>query len=213
VTVVFGGVAVQPTPRLRRRLAEPSKAGVIAADAGAATALAFGFALDLVVGDLDSLDGRVAAELVARGVPFERHSRDKDVTDGELAVERALERGDDGLILVGFLGGPRLDQLVANLELLTWLPANTIMLDERNEARLLRSTEPLRWAPEADEVVSLVPFGCDAVGVTTRGLRWPLSNATLPIGSTRGVSNEPADSSVEVSLREGALLVTRHFVT
>jgi thiamine pyrophosphokinase len=212
VTVVFGGVPVRPTPRLRRRLAEPSKAGVIAADAGAATALAFGLVPDLVVGDLDSLDEQVAAELAKRGVPFERHARDKDATDGELAVERALERGASGLFLVGFLGGPRLDQLVANLELLTGVPADAVLLDERNEARLLRGGESLRWAPEADEIISLVPFGCDAVGVSSEHLRWPLSDATLPLGSTRGVSNEPAASGVAVSLREGALLVTRHFL-
>jgi thiamine pyrophosphokinase len=211
VTVVFGGVPVRPTPRLRRRLAGATMEGVIAADAGAATALAFGFALDLVVGDLDSLDGQLAAELAERGVPFERHSRDKDATDGELAVERALQRGADGLVLVGFLGGPRLDQLVANLELLTRLPRDTVLLDERNEARLLRGGESRRWAAEADEVISLVPFGGDAVGVSTEGLRWPLSDAVLPRGSTRGVSNEPAASSVAVSLRDGVLLVTRHF--
>ncbi len=210
--VVFGGVAVEPTPRLRARLAEPSKDGVIAADAGAATALAFGFAADLVVGDLDSLDPRLAADLAERGIAFERHSRDKDETDGELAVARALERGGGPLLLVGFLGGPRLDQLVANLELLSRLPAETVLLDERNEARLLRPRQALRWMPEADEVISLVPFGRDAVGVSTEGLRWPLSDALLPHGSTRGVSNEPAASSVAVSLREGALLVTRHFV-
>jgi len=213
VTVVFGGVPVRPTPRLVRRLAEPSQDGVIAADAGAATALAFGYALDLVVGDLDSLSAQVAAELAGRGVPFERHSRDKDATDGELAVERALERRADGLVLVGFLGGPRLDQLVANLELLTRLPRDSVLLDERNEARLLRPGEARRWAAEADELISLVPFGADAIGVSTEGLRWPLSDAVLPLGSTRGVSNEPAGSSVAVSLREGALLVTRHFVS
>ncbi len=212
MSIVFGGVPVRPTPRLRRRLAEPSRDGVIAADAGAATALAFGYALDLVVGDLDSLDGRLAAELAGRGVSFERHSRDKDATDGELAVERALERGAEELVLVGFLGGPRLDQLVANLELLTRLPRDAVLLDERNEARLLRAGEALRWAAEPDEVISLVPFGGDAVGVSTEGLRWPLSEALLRRGSTRGVSNEPAASAVAVSLGEGALLVTRHFV-
>ena len=210
MTVVFGGVAVRPTPRLRARLAEPGL--VVAADAGAETALAFGLTPDVVVGDLDSLDPRVAAELAGREVPIVRHPRDKDATDGELAVEYALAHGPaEPLLLVGFLGGPRLDQLVANLELLVSLPSETMLLDERNEARLVRAGASRSWTPEPDEVISLVPFGTDAVGVTTAGLRWPLLDARLPLGSTRGVSNEPVATSVTVSLAQGRLLVTRHF--
>jgi thiamine pyrophosphokinase len=210
VMVVFGGVAVRPTPRLRTRLA--GSRPVVAADGGAETALAVGLTPDVVVGDLDSLDERVAAQLAERGVPFARYSRDKDATDGQLAIEHALEHGGAGpLLLVGFLGGARLDQLVANLELLVSLPSQAVLLDERNEARLLRAGESLRWTPEADELISLVPFGEDAVGVSTEGLRWPLADVRLPLGSTRGVSNEPAATTAGVTLTHGRLLLTRHF--
>jgi thiamine pyrophosphokinase len=212
VTVVFGGVPVAPTARLRRRLAEGRPHLVVAADSGAATALAFGLVPDIVVGDMDSLSPALIADLERRKVAIERHPRDKDATDGELAVEWALAtRPDAAVLLVGFLGGPRLDQAAANLQLLAALPSGVTVLDELNEGRLVRSGEELTWVAEPDELVSLVSLAGDARGVTTEGLRWQLDNSTLPLGATRGVSNEPAGGGVRVRLREGILLVTRHF--
>jgi thiamine pyrophosphokinase len=212
VTVVFGGVPVAPTARLQRRLAEAGPHLVVAADSGATTALAFGLVPAVVVGDLDSLTPGVLAELEARQVPIERHPRDKDATDGQLAVDwvQAREPGP-ALLLIGFLGGPRLDQAVANLQLLAALPSGVVLLDERNEGRLVRSGEELAWVPEAEELVSLIAFVGDARGVITDGLRWQLADSTLPLGSTRGVSNEPAGGPIRVALRDGTLLVTRHF--
>src|SRR5450432_2020540 len=99
-----------PGPRLTARLSELPRPYVVAADGGAATALAFGFQPDVVVGDLDSIDTRVLADLQRRGVPIETYPRDKDATDGQLAVERALVAQPTCLWLLGFLGGPRLDQ-------------------------------------------------------------------------------------------------------
>jgi thiamine pyrophosphokinase len=115
------------------------------------------------------------------------------------------------LWLLGFLGGPRLDQSLANLLLLTGLETPATLLDERNEGALLRPGTVLTWRAEADEVVSLIPLSADASGVRTRGLRWPLDDATLKFSDTRGVSNEPSAPEVSVSLSRGLLLVTRHF--
>ena len=51
----------------------------------------------------------------------------------------------------------------------------------------------------------------EAHGVTTRNLRYPLFAETLPVGTSRGVSNEPLDAEVGVQLQRGVLVVTRHF--
>jgi len=211
VAIVFAGVPVAATPRLAARLAAHPGRLVVAADAGAATARAFGLVPDVVVGDLDSIDAATLADVRARGVPIEQYPRDKEATDGELAVLRALGSGEGPLLLVGFLGGPRLDQAASNLLLLTRLPPGTVLLDELNECRLLRSGETHAWQAEGGEVVSLIPVGVDARGVTTRGLRWSLQAATLVAGGSRGVSNEPSASWVEVALDTGLLLVARHF--
>jgi thiamine pyrophosphokinase len=209
--LIFGGARVVVTPRLTSRLAQLHDPHVIAADAGAETALRLGFVPDLTLGDFDSLNPRVLQRLQQRGVPIESYPRDKDATDGQLAIERALTRSPDKLLLVGFLGGPRLDQELANVLLLTTLEVETTLIDGTNECRLLRAGQRCAWAAEPAEIVSLLPLGGDADGVRTHGLRWPLNGETLRGGDSRGVSNEAVELQVEVSLTAGCLLVTRHF--
>ena len=151
----------------------------MAADGGAATALAFGFQPDVVVGDLDSIDATVLADLRRRGVPIETHPRDKDATDGQLAIERALTVQPASLWLLGFLGGPRLDQALAHVLFLARLGTPAVMLDERNECLLLLPGTEHTWPTEPDEVVSLIPLTGEVTGIHTSGLRWPLSGERL----------------------------------
>jgi thiamine pyrophosphokinase len=185
---------------------------VIAADAGAATALAFGFTPHEVIGDFDSLDADTLERLRAQRVPIATYPRDKDATDGQLAVERALRLQPDALYLLGFLGGPRLDQALGNILLLTRIEIPAVLLDERNECRLLRPQMDVVWQPEQSEVVSLIPLTEESTGIFTEGLRWPLRNETLTRGDTRGLSNEPTGAQARVRIASGLLLLTRHFV-
>lgn len=212
VALVFAAGAVDPNDgRLRARLGSLDRPYVVAADAGARTALAFGFWPHLVVGDFDSLDAATLGQLRTRQVPVESHPRDKDATDGQLAIARALQAGPTRVLLVGFLGGPRLDQLLASVLLLATLPVPAVLLDAANECQVLRAGEALGWSPVAGEVVSLLPLDEQVAGVRTYGLRWRLDGERLVLGSTRGLSNEPVAEQVGVRLERGRLLVTRHF--
>lgn len=209
--VVFAAAPIQPTPRLTARLAQLEHPEVVAADAGAATALEFGLKPDVVIGDLDSLQGSTLAQLRQWHVPIETYPRDKDQTDGQLAIERALSTNPSELLLVGFLGGPRLDQWLANILFLTRVETRATLLDGSNECVLLRAKDRLKWKPEQGEIVSLVPLSAEVSGITTRGLRWSLDGESLRLGDTRGVSNEPIAEQVSVETRGGLLIVTRHF--
>ncbi len=210
---MFAGAPLVAAPRLRARLAElcPPGAYVVAADRGAETALACGYPPDLLIGDMDSIEPALLAELRSRPMEVNVLPRDKDATDGQLALEGALAIGPERLVLAGYLGGPRLDQELANVLLLTTLPVPAVLLDPHNEAVLLRGGERMQWAAEPGELVSLLPLSTNARGISTRGLRWSLEGAELPLGTTRGVSNEPVASEVSVSAEEGLVLVTRHF--
>lgn len=208
--IVVGAAPVRPTPGLIARLSGADR--VLAADRGARTALRCGLTPVLALGDFDSLDRRTMAELRRRQIPLERHPTDKAATDGELAVQRALTLGATTITFVGSLGGDRLDHGIANL-LLLGQPAlanvPTTLLDNRNEARLLRAGQSCAWQGTIGEYVSLLPIDGDAAGVTTTGLRWPLAQATLVAGSTRAVSNELATPHATVTITTGRLLVTR----
>lgn len=209
--IVFAAAPLTPTERLKARLAHLDSPRIVAADNGATTALAFGLLPDLVIGDLDSIEPPTLAQLQQAGVPIEEYPRDKDATDGELAVDRALQMQPNELYLLGFLGGPRLDQELANVLLLTHIELPVVLLDEHNECVLLRPGEVHAWRTQPDEVISLLALSDAVTGVHTTGLRWRLENARLRLGQTRGVSNEPISEQAAVRMESGLLLVTRHF--
>lgn len=209
--VVFAGAPLEVTGRLRARIAALDKPRIIAADGGAATALAFGLHPDIVVGDFDSLDRATQEELAHLGVPFERHPRAKDATDGQLALQYALHVQPTSLLLLGYLNGPRLDMTLSAALLLALAPIRAVLADERNECLLLRGPQHHRWAAEPDELISLLPLAGDCLGVRTEGLRYPLGGERLVFGDTRGISNEPVAHQVSATLESGLLLLTRHF--
>ncbi len=191
---------------------------VIAADGGARHAAAFDLRIDVWVGDGDSIDPAALASLAEAGVEIERASADKDETDTELAIRAALDRDAAGVLVLGATGGPRIDHELANIALLAMpelVGTAAILYTPRSTIRLLRGTAagpdgPAGRMPLAGAVgdtVSLLPFGVDAVGVTTGGLGYPLDEAVLPIGTPRGVSNVLAAPGGHVSLRSGMLLV------
>ena len=186
---------------------------VIAADAGALLAGPLGLTLDLVVGDGDSLGEPALAEIARTGVAIERSPADKDASDTELALIAAASRGATEVIVLGAFGG-RLDHELANIWILAHpaLAGRAVMLlDGRQRVRLLSAGEAgLDLAPRVGDLVTLLPFDGPATNVTTSGLRWALTGATLAGGYSLGLSNEivgPPGGAARVELGGGRLIV------
>ena len=76
--------------------------------------------------------------------------------------------------------------------------------------RALRDGGRLTLYGAAGDLVTLLPIGGDATGVRIAGVRWPLADATLRLGRSRGLSNEVVATPASVSLERGALLVVEH---
>lgn len=189
---------------------------VVAADGGFTRAAALGLAPTLLVGDLDSLEPEQVARAQAAGVPVRRARPDKDESDAELALLAALRLGARRVTVLGAFGGARLDHALANL----WLLAHPalagrpcVLLDAGSRVGLVSAPGPggapvARALPgPAGGLVSLLPFGGDAEGVTTRGLRYPLRDEPLRAGPARGLSNVREGADAGVILRRGRLLV------
>ena len=182
---------------------------IIGADGGAARALAWGLLPDLVIGDMDSLPDTARSILMAEGCCFVEHPRAKDETDLELALVHAVQEGAQEIVVLGALGG-RLDHSLANLLLLALpsLAGVSVRIAEGDQQALLaRSGETIELEGAPGDLVSLVPLGGDACGVTTRGLAWALEEDTLRFGSSRGVSNEMTSGKAGIQVNEGLLLV------
>lgn len=181
---------------------------LIAADGGALHCLALGKLPHVVVGDLDSLTPDLVAEMANRGAAIERHRADKNETDLELAIDRALRDGATEIVLLGALGG-RLDQTLANVLLLAqrdW-PVALQLVADGELATLLRGGEEMTLGAALGATVSLLPLSAEVTGITYTGLRYPLEDATLRLGSTRGISNEVARRPATVRIRTGLALV------
>jgi thiamine pyrophosphokinase len=182
---------------------------VIAADGGATTLDRLGRRPHRLVGDLDSIEPQLVAKLEEAGVPIERHPADKDATDTELAMRAGVELGATEIVLLGALGGDRFDHELANILLLADPEAARLpvrIVRGATTARVLRAGS-LPLEGRIGSLVSLLPIGADATGVTTAGLRWPLEGATLSVGRSRGISNEVVAAPASVTVRDGTLLV------
>ena len=181
---------------------------LIGADGGTRHMLALGLMPDAVVGDLDSLEPETVTKLIAQGVDVERYPVAKDQTDLELAIERGLRAGASEILLLGALGG-RLDQTLANLLILAqrnW-PVPLRLAEGSQLAQVLRSGETLMLHAAPGSTVSAIPLSAVVTGITYTGLEYPLEDATLTLGSTRGVSNVVASSPATITIDEGVLLV------
>jgi thiamine pyrophosphokinase len=189
---------------------------VVAADGGGGKATTLGLAPGLLVGDADSLPAARFAAVAAQGVPIERSPAAKDESDAELALLAALRRGATHVTILGALGGKRFDHALANVGLLALAEPGAVeveLLDATTRVRLLRAPAVDGAAARcelpgvADDLVSLLPLGESAVGVTTAGLLYPLLNETLRPGPARGLSNVRLTTEASVSLRRGYLLI------
>jgi thiamine pyrophosphokinase len=180
---------------------------IISADSGARHCRAMGIVPDIVIGDFDSIDSGDYSRLEAAGAEMLTFPVEKDMTDSELAVETAINRGCSRVILLGAVGS-RLDHSISNLFLLKKLhKANVegIIADEKNEIRLISGN--IRLKRQEGAYVSLLPIAGNASGVTTRGLYYPLDGAVLELGSSLGISNMFVEDEAYVEVKDGLLLV------
>jgi len=194
--VLTGGDPVDPN--LRLLLPHPDL--VIAADSGYHLSHLLGIRVDLLIGDLDSIDP--GADLA--GIEVVRHPADKDRSDLELAMAAAAEHGATNLVVVGG-GGGRLDHLLVNAAVIAGYRGSAIRwLTGAEIVYIVTGIQVITGS--IGDLVTLVAAGGDARGVSTKGLRYPLDRETLAFGSSRGLSNEMLTKEAEVAVESGALI-------
>ena len=183
---------------------------VIAADGGALALERWGIIPHLVVGDLDSLGAERAVALERRGAKVIRFPVVKDASDLELAMRYALESEADDIVLLGILGGERVDHALDNVTLLAdpaYRALGIRAVYGETQLRAVHAGESLALRGPVGSTVTLVPLRGEVRGVTTHGLRYPLADGTLHFGKSLGLSNVVATLPARVSVRHGVILV------
>jgi thiamine pyrophosphokinase len=185
---------------------------IICADGGTRHALALGIQPDLIIGDMDSAGKEQLQKLGLDDVSMELFPHDKNETDLELALNRAIELNPRKIIIIAALGG-RLDQTLANIALLTdlRLPKFDIRLDDGVEETFFCRDQAYVYGRSGD-LVSLIPWGGAVSEVQTIDLRWALNKETLYPDKTRGISNEMTSDTATISIGAGLLLIVHRRV-
>ncbi|NYF24185.1 thiamine diphosphokinase [Sporosarcina sp. JAI121] len=185
----------------------------IGADRGALHLLQMGIIPHEAVGDFDSVSqseyDRIADSVHLIG----RFRSEKDETDTELAVERALSYHPENIILTGVTGG-RLDHMESALHLLYRLQKENRKIafsicNATNELLiLLPGTHQVK--PESRfPYISFFPFGGGVTGLTLSGFKYETVDAVLETGMTLFTSNELVAEVCTISFHKGICLMVR----
>ena len=177
---------------------------IIACDAGYRNCGVLHCKPDIIVGDFDTAPCPDDDIVVLPHV--------KDDTDTEYAAKLATDKGFDEVLLLGGLGGKRVEHTLANLCTGLGLEKRGVratLQDERSRITYVLPGETRRYPKEDYFFFSAFPLEGRAEGVCESGSFYELTDATLTATYPLGVSNEYAEGSdrITISTREGALVV------
>lgn len=180
---------------------------IICADGGAVHLKRMGIFPDVLAGDFDSIDNELFQYYAQKSVEIIKYPVEKDMTDTELAVEAAVERGYRDIVIIGGTG-TRLDHTLSNIFLLKK------MLDRGVKGRVVNEQNEIFLISDSVEIMAregynltLLPVTEKVEGITTEGLYYPLRGETIEMGSSRGVSNQFVADKAQVSITSGILAV------
>ncbi len=183
---------------------------IIAVDGGLTAAMQLGITPDIIVGDFDTVEPAVLAVFRRmEHIVWDVHSPEKNETDTELAIRRALALGCDHAVILGATGG-RLDHMIGNIHLLypcLQSGMETELLDPQNRVYLIDSPRSFHrdalWGP----YLSFLPLTEQVRGITLKGFRYPLTDRDIEIGTSLCISNELEEETASISFTEGVLIV------
>lgn len=177
---------------------------VIACDAGWKNCEALGLVPDLVVGDFDSApQPKAAKDMVV--LPHV-----KDDTDTHYAVKKAAALGAREVLLLGALGGARMEHTLGNLASGLWLEQHgvrAVLANEKSRVTFVRPGERRAYPRDKYFYLSVFPLEGRAAGVDIEGAYYPLHGAALEASYPLGVSNEFVADTVYIHVETGYLLV------
>ena len=182
---------------------------VIAVDGGLKGAKELGLVPDVIVGDFDSVDPAVLAFYrKMEHIVWEVHQREKDDTDTELALKRAMAMGAGEIVILGATGG-RLDHMIGNIQLLYPCLQKGIrasIIDPQNRLYLIDGETVFHRHEVWGTYISFLPLTQEVTGITLKGFKYPLENKDICIGTSLCISNELIEEEGRITFSEGVLM-------
>ncbi len=176
---------------------------VICADSGYENAMKMGVKVDLLLGDFDSLGKIPNVDCEVMRVPAE-----KNETDTQLAVDVALSRGADEIVIVASTQG-RADHtlsLLAILEMLYEKKVHATVVNGQNRVRFVKDGGTILVRSKY-KYFSLITLDKIAKKVSIEGAKYPLKNANIERGVQFAVSNEIVRNAALINVKKGSVYV------
>lgn len=179
---------------------------IIAADSGGDFLYKYNIVPTHLVGDLDSIS-QEALEFFKKSTNINVYPREKDETDGYIAIDLALKSNCSDIYIFGAIG-ERMDHVLANIGLLNVIlnrDAKGYIVDENNLIFLMKESGEIKY--KKDKRLSLTAFGDTVMGLSIIDAKYLVQDYDLQFGDSRTVSNEFLDKDVMVKFKSGILLV------
>ena len=182
---------------------------MIAVDGGLAAAKALGLVPDMIVGDLDTAEPSLVEEF--KQIPYiiwDVHVPEKDATDTELALQKAVACGCTHITILGATGG-RFDHMLANVFLLYGCLQKGVeacIVDRQDKIYLIQDEASFTKAGQWGKYISFLPLLGEIKGITLEGFKYPLKDYDLEMGSSRCISNELAEETGHIQIRDGVAI-------
>lgn len=218
VIVILGG-SVDPS-FVKEVLDDAGKPFIIAADKGLEVLYKLSVMPDIILGDFDSVDNSILEEY--KSEILTRFSPVKDFTDGEAAVDKAIEVvlswgsqdesdiPESSVVILGATGS-RLDHVLANISLLKKAVDAGVraeIVDRNNKIRIFNNFDSIKvFKNNGKKYLSLMPLGDKVTGLTLSGFKYGATDADLYQGSSLAISNEITSDYGMISFKDGYLIV------
>ena len=164
-----------------------------------------------IIGDFDSINKKILDKYVNnKNVVVKKLNPEKDYTDTHMALKLAIQLKSTDITILGAIG-TRLDHTIANVHILKEALDNNAeckIINSNNEIQLINKITTIKFNDNY-KYISLIPLTTKASGITLKGFKYHLENASLEIGQSIGISNEQIDEYAEIDLKKGVLMLIK----
>ena len=196
------------TEFLKKILEENKFETIIAADKGLEALNKINVMPNYIIGDFDSVNKTTLNQYENKNIEITYLKPEKDFTDTHMAIKLAIEKRAKHITIIGATG-TRMDHTLANIHVLNEALQNNVpteIINEHNRIMLINKKAKLIKNTNY-KYVSIIPLTTKITGVTLKGFKYNIENATINLGESIGVSNEQIEQEALIEIKEGIAIL------
>lgn len=196
------------TEFLKKILEENKFETIIAADKGLEALNKINVMPNYIIGDFDSVNKTTLNQYENKNIEITYLKPEKDFTDTHMAIKLAIEKRAKHITIIGATG-TRMDHTLANIHALNEALQNNVpteIINENNRIMLINKKAKLIKNTNY-KYVSIIPLTTKITGVTLKGFKYNIENATINLGESIGVSNEQIEQEALIEIKEGIAIL------